>query len=121
MRPLCIAALMLALLSCRKADSTAQVSGPPETATYAKELDVHLDHMTKQPSGLYVLDVKEGTGPVVGPGQVAQEVAEGEGVLLMAPLEAVTRDTGGNPKSSFPNSFIIGQERLGTGDFHRAH
>ena len=72
MRPLCIAALMLALLSCRKADSTAQVSGPPETATYAKELDVHLDHMTKQPSGLYVLDVKEGTGPAVGPGQVAQ-------------------------------------------------
>jgi hypothetical protein len=41
----------------------------------------------------------------LGPGQVAQEVAEGEGVLLMAPLEAVTRDAGGDPKSSFPNSF----------------
>lgn len=72
MRPLYLAALLVTLLSCRKADSSAQVSGPPETATYAKELDVHLDHMTKKPSGLYVLDVKEGTGATIGAGQVAQ-------------------------------------------------
>ena len=71
-RKLYLAAIMLTLLSCRKADTAAQVSGSPETLTYAKELDVHLDHMTKKPSGLYVLDVKEGTGPTVGAGQVAQ-------------------------------------------------
>ena len=33
---------------------------------------MHLDHMTKKPSGLYVLDVKEGSGPAVGAGQMAQ-------------------------------------------------
>ena len=71
-RKLYVGAIMLALVSCRKGDSSAQVSGSPETLTYAKELDVHLDHMTKKPSGLYVLDVKEGSGPAVGAGQVAQ-------------------------------------------------
>ena len=72
MRQLYIAVIMVALLSCRKADTSAQVSGSPETVKYAKELDVHLDHMTKQPSGLYVLDVQEGTGPAISAGQVAQ-------------------------------------------------
>lgn len=67
-----LAATLTVLVACRKADSNAQVSGPPETVSYAKELDVHLDHMTKKPSGLYVLDVKEGTGPEIGAGQVAQ-------------------------------------------------
>ena len=65
------AAIMLALVCLPEGrQQSAQVSGLPETLTYAKELDVHLDHMTKKPSGLYVLDVKEGTGPEVGAGQV---------------------------------------------------
>jgi FKBP-type peptidyl-prolyl cis-trans isomerase len=71
-RKLYIAASLVTLLACRKADTSAQVSGAPETVKYAKELDVHLDHMTKLPSGLYILDVKEGTGPAITPGQVAQ-------------------------------------------------
>jgi FKBP-type peptidyl-prolyl cis-trans isomerase len=71
-RKLHIAAMLLTLLACRKGDSSAQVAGSPETVTYAKELDVHLDQMTKRPSGLYVLDVKEGTGPAISAGQVAQ-------------------------------------------------
>ena len=72
MRTLYLAATLTLLIACRKGDSSAQVSGPPGTLTYAKELDVHLDHMTKKPSGLYVLDVKEGTGAEVAAGQVAQ-------------------------------------------------
>ena len=72
MRKLVLAAALTMLVACRKDDSNAQVSGLPETVTYAKELDVHLDHMTKKPSGLYLLDVKEGTGPEVAAGQVAQ-------------------------------------------------
>jgi FKBP-type peptidyl-prolyl cis-trans isomerase FkpA len=71
-RTLYLAAILTTLIACRKGDSSAQVSGSPETVTYAKELDVHLDHMTKKPSGLYVLDVKEGTGAEVSAGQVAQ-------------------------------------------------
>ena len=72
MRKLYFAVTLVSLLACRKADTSAQVSGSPETVTYAKELDVHLDHMTKQPSGLYVLDIKEGTGPGIAAGQTAQ-------------------------------------------------
>lgn len=72
MRTLYLAATLMTLMACRKGDSGAKVAGSPETLTYAKELDVHLDHMTKKPSGLYVLDVKEGTGPEVSAGQVAQ-------------------------------------------------
>ena len=72
MRKLYFAVTLVSLLACRKADTSAQVSGSPETVTYAKELDVHLDHMTKQPSGLYLLDIKEGTGPAIAAGQTAQ-------------------------------------------------
>jgi FKBP-type peptidyl-prolyl cis-trans isomerase len=71
-RLLYLAAALTVVVACRKGDTQAQVSGPPEALTYAGELDVHLDHMTKKPSGLYVLDVKEGTGPAVTAGQVAQ-------------------------------------------------
>ncbi len=72
MRTLYLAATLAMLIACRKGDSSAQVSGPPETVAYAKELDVNLDHMTKKPSGLYLLDVKEGTGAEAAAGQVAQ-------------------------------------------------
>ncbi len=72
MRTLVLAALLISLMACRKAEGGAGVSGPPETVTYARELDVHLDHMTKKPSGLYLLDIKEGTGPGIAAGQTAQ-------------------------------------------------
>jgi peptidylprolyl isomerase len=67
-----MAATLTMLIACRKGDSSAQVSGPPETLTYAKELGVRLDHMTRKPSGLYVLDVAEGTEPEVSAGQTAR-------------------------------------------------
>ena len=72
MRTLIAAVSLVAVMACRQADSGAQVAGSPESLTYAPELDVHLDHMTKKPSGLYVLDVVEGTGPQVSAGQRAQ-------------------------------------------------
>lgn len=103
MRQLYIAALMVALLSCRKADSSAQVSGSPETVKYAKELDVHLDHMTKKPSGLYVLDVKEGTGPAIGAGQVARVHYTG----WLVNGKQFDSSVGGEPLE-----FTIGQRRV---------
>src|SRR4029450_9028422 len=54
----------------------------------------------------------------LGPGQVAENVAEGEGVFLMTPLETIPRDTRGDPKGAFPDPFVVGQKRLGTCDFH---
>jgi FKBP-type peptidyl-prolyl cis-trans isomerase len=38
------------------------VAGEPETLQYAQKLDVHLDQMTKTPSGLLYLDRTIGTG-----------------------------------------------------------
>lgn len=63
--------LMLAVAGCRKA-GVAQISGRPESVTYAPELKVDLSKMTKTPSGLYVLDIQEGSGPAVAAGQKAQ-------------------------------------------------
>ena len=103
MRKLYISAVMLTLLSCRKADTSAQVSGPPETAKYAKELDVHLDHMTKRPSGLYVLDVQEGTGPAISAGQVAQVHYTG----WLVNGEQFDSSVGGSPLE-----FPVGQARV---------
>ena len=103
MRKLFIAAIMLTLLSCRKAESSAQVSGSPESLTYAKELDVHLDHMTKKPSGLYVLDVKEGSGPTVSAGQVAQVHYTG----WLVNGEQFDSSVGGSPRE-----FAVGQAQV---------
>lgn len=103
MRKLYIAATLLSLLACRKADTSAQVSGSPETVKYAKELDVHLDHMTKLPSGLYILDVKEGTGPAIQPGQVAQVHYTG----WLVNGKQFDSSVGGEPLE-----FVIGQRRV---------
>ena len=43
----------------------------PSTTTYAPELDVHLDRMTRTESGLYYEVVKPGAGATVAPGQTA--------------------------------------------------
>lgn len=43
----------------------------PTTTTYAPELDVHLDRMTRTDLGLYYEIVKEGAGATVAPGQTA--------------------------------------------------
>lgn len=42
--------------------SGAAVSGSPEELSYAPELDVHLDSMTRRENGLYVQVLKEGDG-----------------------------------------------------------
>lgn len=43
----------------------------PTTATYAPELDVHIERMQRTDSGMYFEIVKEGTGATVEPGQTA--------------------------------------------------
>lgn len=103
MRKLYFAAMLVTLLACRKGDSSAQVSGPPETVTFAKELDVHLDHMTRKPSGLYVLDVKEGTGPQVSAGQVAEVHYTG----WLVNGKQFDSSVGGSPLE-----FVVGQGRV---------
>jgi FKBP-type peptidyl-prolyl cis-trans isomerase FkpA len=102
-RKLVVIATLASLLACRKADSGAQVSGPPETITFATELDVHLDHMTKQPSGLYVLDIAEGSGPAVTPGQTAQVHYTG----WLADGKQFDSSVGGTPLE-----FVVGQGRV---------
>jgi len=102
-RKLYIGAIMLSLIACRKGESSAQVSGSPEALKYAKELDVHLDQMTKKPSGLYVLDVKEGSGPAVGAGQVAQVHYTG----WLASGEQFDSSVGGPPLE-----FAVGQAQV---------
>lgn len=53
-----------ALAGCGDATPTPGVSGDPDSLTYAPALAVDLKAMTKRPSGLYVQDVRPGTGPV---------------------------------------------------------
>jgi FKBP-type peptidyl-prolyl cis-trans isomerase len=103
MRKLYFAVTLVSLLACRKADTSAQVSDSPETVTYAKELDVHLDHMTKQPSGLYLLDIKEGTGPAIAAGQTAQVHYTG----WLVNGKQFDSSVGGQPLE-----FTIGQRRV---------
>jgi FKBP-type peptidyl-prolyl cis-trans isomerase FkpA len=43
--------------------------GPVEQATFAPELDVHLDSMLRHASGLYVQDLRFGNGAVVSRGR----------------------------------------------------
>jgi FKBP-type peptidyl-prolyl cis-trans isomerase FkpA len=102
-RKLYLAATLAMLMACRQGDGSAQVSGPPESIKYAKELDVHLDHMTKRPSGLYILDVKEGTGPVAANGMVVQVAYTG----WLANGKQFDSSIGGKPYQ-----FPLGQERV---------
>ena len=55
----------LLLTGCLEAPPpTPEVSGDPSQLTFAPSLNVKLDPAEKRPSGLYVHDVKVGTGPV---------------------------------------------------------
>ncbi|HYO46421.1 MAG TPA: FKBP-type peptidyl-prolyl cis-trans isomerase [Gemmatimonadota bacterium] len=84
------AALAFLLLGCASEDTTpepdpepltTEEATPPEqattsmsdpsTTTYAPELDVRLERMTRTESGLYYEVVKEGAGATVAPGQTA--------------------------------------------------
>lgn len=103
MRKLYLAATLTVLVACRQGESSAQVSGPPESIKYAKELDVHLDHMTKRPSGLYVLEVKEGTGAEAINGKMVQVAYTG----WLANGKQFDSSIGGKPYA-----FPLGQERV---------
>jgi peptidylprolyl isomerase len=66
---LLVAALaLLSLPGCSmdvfRKKSPQQVAGEPETLTYADQLNVDLDKMTRTASGLYYLDRTVGTGAV---------------------------------------------------------
>ena len=69
MRRLFIPLAAIAILGCDtvakpedSAAANASVTGAPESLTFARELDVDLSKMTKQPSGLYTQDIATGTG-----------------------------------------------------------
>lgn len=66
-----LALILTGLLACKGEKAGSQVAGQPETLTYARELKVDLSAMEKRPSGLYVLDLTEGTGQPAASGQVA--------------------------------------------------
>ncbi len=66
-----VALTVAGLWACGGKEAGGQVAGQPETLTYARELKVDLSAMEKRPSGLYVLDIKEGTGQAAAAGQVA--------------------------------------------------
>ena len=66
-----VALTVAGLWACGGKEAGGQVAGQPETLTYARELKVDLSAMEKRPSGLYVLDLKEGTGAEARAGQVA--------------------------------------------------
>jgi peptidylprolyl isomerase len=54
------------IVACREAPPPkASVSGDPQQLTFAPSLNVKLDPAELRPSGLYVHEVKVGTGPVV--------------------------------------------------------
>ena len=53
-----------AVTGCGDTTPTPGVSGDPDSLTYAASLGVNLKAMEKRPSGLYVQDLKPGTGAV---------------------------------------------------------
>ena len=90
MRNAMTAVLLAALMACAREDETPQPEpepvetqpapaaerpagdiSDPATATYAPELDVHIDEMERTDSGLYYEIVKEGSGATIAPGQTA--------------------------------------------------
>jgi FKBP-type peptidyl-prolyl cis-trans isomerase len=70
MRQVLLAAAVL-LGACRSS-AGGQVAGSPETLKYAPALGVDLAKMSKQPSGLYLKDTAEGTGPEATTGSTAE-------------------------------------------------
>jgi hypothetical protein len=61
-RLLIIALALPALAACKGPPPRADVSGAPDSLTYAPALDVNLAQMEKRPNGLYVRDRVVGTG-----------------------------------------------------------
>lgn len=72
-------AVMSCALACGRGASTGgaasaapvPVAGAVERTTFAPSLGVHLDSMSRRPSGLYVQDLVSGTGAVVTRGRTA--------------------------------------------------
>ena len=64
-----LAGTALAAAGCAGGEESGQ-AGPRVARGYAEELGVDLDAMTRRPDGLYVQDLKEGTGARVDSGDV---------------------------------------------------
>jgi FKBP-type peptidyl-prolyl cis-trans isomerase len=62
------AALLTLSAACVGEDTTAPVVEDPAKLTYAAALNVRIADMTRTSTGLYYLDVAQGTGPVVAAG-----------------------------------------------------
>jgi FKBP-type peptidyl-prolyl cis-trans isomerase FkpA len=103
------AAVLWAASGCSMSSSgkpSMTVTGEPETLQYAQKLDVHLDQMTKTPSGLLYLDRTVGTGATAEKGKRVSVGYVGslvDGVVF-------DQSTAGDPIQ-----FVLGQGRVISG------
>lgn len=102
-------AAVLAASGCSMSSSgkpSMKVTGEPETLQYAQKLDVHLDQMTKTPTGLLYLDRIVGTGATA---QKGKRVSVGY-VGSLADGMVFDQSSAGDPIQ-----FVLGQGRVISG------
>jgi FKBP-type peptidyl-prolyl cis-trans isomerase len=104
MRQVLLAAAVL-LGACRSS-AGGQVAGRPEALKYAPALGVDLATMSKQPSGLYLRNTAEGTGP---------EATTGSSVQVHYTGWLADGRKFDSSRGQAPFSFTIGREMVITG------